>query len=50
MKRYLTYIDGRATDPSSGEWFEAIDPYTKLPWALIPRCNAQDANLAIDAA
>lgn len=50
MKRYLNYIDGRAADPSSGEWFEAIDPYTKLPWALIPRCNAQDANLAIDAA
>ena len=50
MKRYLTYIDGKQVNPSSMEWFETVNPYTKRPWALIPRCTERDVDIAIGAA
>jgi aldehyde dehydrogenase (NAD+) len=30
--------------------FESFDPYTGKPWALIPRCNAEDVDRAVTAA
>jgi aldehyde dehydrogenase (NAD+) len=50
LKRYLTYIDGKVVEPSSKKWFETVNPFTQLPWALIPRCDAHDVDLAIGAA
>lgn len=50
LDRYLTYIDGQRVSPSSREWFETVNPYTRQPWALIPRCNEQDVERAIAAA
>jgi len=43
-------IDGEWVSPSSGEWFETVDPYTGKPWALIPKGNAEDADRAVKAA
>jgi len=50
MKRYLCYIDGKSVKPASGAWFETINPYTREPWALIPRSDELDVNSAIEAA
>ncbi|MGA7323945.1 MAG: aldehyde dehydrogenase [Rhodomicrobium sp.] len=50
MKRYQTYIDGKWTDAQSGKFFESFDPYTGEPWALIPECNSEDCNIAVEAA
>ena len=50
LKRYLTYIDGLDVNPSSMEWFETVNPYTQRPWALVPRCNEHDVDIAIGAA
>lgn len=50
LKRYLTFIDGSKVEPSSKVWFESINPYTRQPWALIPRCDDNDVKLAIGAA
>ncbi len=50
LKRYQTYIDGKWTDAASGKAFETSDPYTGEPWALIPECDARDAELACNAA
>jgi len=32
--------DGKQCDPSSGKWFESIEPYSGLAWAEIPRATA----------
>lgn len=50
LKRYQTYIDGEWTDAASGKAFETSDPYTGAPWALIPECDARDAEAACNAA
>ena len=50
LRRYLTYIDGMDVNPSSMEWFETVNPFTRRPWALVPRCNERDVDLAIGAA
>jgi aldehyde dehydrogenase (NAD+) len=44
------YIGGKWVASQSGESFESDNPYTGKPWALIPRGNAQDADLAVKAA
>jgi acyl-CoA reductase-like NAD-dependent aldehyde dehydrogenase len=50
LKEFQTYIDGKWVDARSGKKFETYDPYTGEAWALIPECDAQDANLAVEAA
>ncbi|MBR1175233.1 aldehyde dehydrogenase [Bradyrhizobium sp. KB893862 SZCCT0404] len=50
VKKYQMYIGGKWEDPSSGAWFETLNPYTAEPWALIPRGNADDAARAVQAA
>ncbi len=50
MQKYQAWIDGQWVDPASGEWFETENPYTAEAWALIPRCNAEDADRAVQAA
>ena len=50
MKKYQAWIDGQWVDPLSGQWFETENPFTGKVWAHIPRCNAQDANRAVEAA
>ncbi|MFT0545868.1 aldehyde dehydrogenase [Allopusillimonas ginsengisoli] len=50
MKRYQLHINGAYREPQSGAWFETQNPYTGETWAEIPRGDAQDADLAVQAA
>jgi aldehyde dehydrogenase (NAD+) len=50
LTRYQTVIGGGWTDAASGEFFETDNPYTGKPWALIPRCAADDVDRAVKAA
>ncbi len=50
LTKYQTVIDGRWVDSASGEFFETDNPYTGKPWALIPRCAADDVDRAVRAA
>ncbi|MGD9866460.1 MAG: aldehyde dehydrogenase [Hyphomicrobiales bacterium] len=50
MKTYQTVIGGKWTDAAGGGTFESFDPYTGEPWALIPRCGAEDVDRAVNAA
>jgi aldehyde dehydrogenase (NAD+) len=42
-------IGGGWTDSASGEFFETDNLYTGKPWALIPRCAADDVDRASGA-
>ena len=50
LTKYQTVIAGRRVDSASGEFFETENPYTGKPWALIPRCAAEDVDRAVSAA
>ena len=50
LRKYQISIGGTWRDPQSGAWLESFDPSAGEPWALIPRCNAQDAAAAAEAA
>jgi len=50
LTKYQTHIAGRWVDSASGEFFETDNPYTGKPWALIPRCAADDVDRAVRAA
>src|SRR5712691_3127762 len=50
LAKYQTHIAGRWVDSASGEFFETDNPYTGKPWALIPRCAAEDVDRAVRAA
>jgi len=49
-RRYGNYIGGRWVEPASGQYFENITPITGNPFCEIPRSNAKDIELALDAA
>jgi aldehyde dehydrogenase len=48
--RYGNYIGGRWVEPASGQYFENVTPVTGRTFTEIPRSNAQDIELALDAA
>lgn len=50
MKKYEIYVDSTWGPSSSGEYFETENPYTGKPWALIPKCNAEDVDRAVKTA
>jgi len=50
LLKYQTVIAGDWVDSVSGEFFETDNPYTGKPWALIPRCTAEDVDRAVRAA
>ena len=50
LAKYQIHIAGRWVDSASGEFFETENPYTGKPWALIPRCTAEDVDRAVRAA
>jgi len=49
-KRYANYIGGRWVPPVKGRYFENITPVTGHALCEIPRSDAQDVELALDAA
>jgi aldehyde dehydrogenase (NAD+) len=50
LTKYRTCIGGQWVDAASGERFETDNPFTGKPWALIPRCGADDVDRAVRAA
>jgi len=50
LVKYQTVIAGDWVDSVSGNFFETDNPYTGRPWALIPRCTAEDVDRAVRAA
>ena len=50
INKYQTVISGDWVDAVSGQFFETDNPYTGKPWALIPRCTAEDVDRAVKAA
>ena len=50
LPRYDAIINGNKIAPSSGEYFQTVDPYTSKPWAEVARCNATEAHTAVEAA
>lgn len=49
-KRYDNYIGGKWVAPVSGEYFENVSPITGEVFSEAARSNADDVNLALDAA
>jgi (Z)-2-((N-methylformamido)methylene)-5-hydroxybutyrolactone dehydrogenase len=43
-------IGGEWRAATSGEWFDSLDPYTGRSWARMPRGDARDVDLAVNAA
>lgn len=50
LEQYKIYINGEWQDSASGTCFESHNPFTGNPWALMPRCNAEDVDRAVQAA
>jgi (Z)-2-((N-methylformamido)methylene)-5-hydroxybutyrolactone dehydrogenase len=50
MKKHLLLIGGKRVEPSTGKWFESVNPYTAQPWALVPRSAKEDIERAVAAA
>lgn len=48
--QYENYIGGEWVSPKSGLYFENVSPVDGASFTKIPRSNAEDVNLAIDAA
>jgi aldehyde dehydrogenase len=48
--RYGNYIGGKWVEPVGGQFFENVTPVTGKTFCEIPRSNAQDIDLALDAA
>ncbi len=50
LKKYLNVVAGERVEAIEQKWFESINPFDGAPWALIPRCSAQDVDRAVRAA
>jgi aldehyde dehydrogenase (NAD+) len=50
LEHYQAYIDGQFVDAESGAVFGSEDPFSGEVWALVPRCDANDVNRAVEAA
>jgi aldehyde dehydrogenase (NAD+) len=46
----LPFIGGDFRRPSSGEWFDTLNPATAKPLARVAQCGAEDVNAAVEAA
>ncbi|MBV8066498.1 MAG: aldehyde dehydrogenase family protein [Candidatus Eremiobacteraeota bacterium] len=49
-KRYDNFIGGRFTSPAGGKYFANLSPIVGLPFTEVARSNAEDIELALDAA
>lgn len=50
LERYVNTIGGKDVLPQSGDFFESFYPFTAAPWALVPQCNGEDVDRAVNAA
>ena len=49
-KRYDNYIGGKWVPPVGGDYFDNVSPINGQPFCRVPRSNAADIDLAINAA
>jgi aldehyde dehydrogenase len=49
-QKYGNYIGGQWVAPTDGEYFENISPVNGKPMTMVPRSQAADIELALDAA
>ncbi len=49
-KRYENYIGGKWVPPVKGQYFDNISPVTGKPFCEVPRSDAADIEVALDAA
>jgi acyl-CoA reductase-like NAD-dependent aldehyde dehydrogenase len=50
MNKYGHFIHGNTVEPSGGEWFDSLDPYSGKAWASIARGNSKDVDAAVRSA
>jgi acyl-CoA reductase-like NAD-dependent aldehyde dehydrogenase len=50
LKKYNMFIGGEWVEPTSGEYFESINPATEKPWCYIAKGNEADVEKAVLAA
>jgi aldehyde dehydrogenase (NAD+) len=50
MQKHKLLIGGDWIQPSSGTWFESLNPFTAKAWALVPRGSKDDIDRAVAAA
>jgi aldehyde dehydrogenase (NAD+) len=50
LKVYDLFINGAATAPASGAYFESTDPYTGHAWCQVARADKRDVDAAVGAA
>ena len=50
MEKIQNYIDGRFVAPTNNAYFDNIEPATGQVYCLIPDSDAQDVELAVEAA
>jgi acyl-CoA reductase-like NAD-dependent aldehyde dehydrogenase len=50
LPHYDHFINGQAAKPSTGAYFPTDNPFDGKTWAMVARGNADDVNLAVDAA
>jgi acyl-CoA reductase-like NAD-dependent aldehyde dehydrogenase len=50
MQHFGNIVDGAVRHAASGKVLESYDPFTGAPWAAIPRCSAEDVDVAVTAA
>ena len=50
LPHFPLFIDGRFVEGATGNRFEAINPYNRLPWATVAEAGDEDVAAAISAA
>lgn len=48
--RFDHFIEGAPRRPTSGQYFDSVDPFTRKPWASVAAGDAADAAAAVEAA
>src|SRR5690606_683840 len=50
MQKILNYIDGKLTEPASGNFFDNMNPATAEAYSMIPDSDHRDVAMAVAAA
>ena len=50
LKKFDAHIGGEKVPPTTGEYFETINPFTSQAWGQVARCSQQEVDLAVAAA
>lgn len=50
LVRFRNVVNGKPIDSATNRWLASINPYDGKPWAEVPHCSADDAEVAVEAA